>query len=116
MMAEKIRNVPKIIKRYESLIILAIKNPTIAPPTVPTSNRTANLRFVKWSLRKPAAAPEDVAIIEIKLAAMAYRISTPNPRVRAGTTMMPPPRPSREPRKPAKTEIRMRVRLNMLRV
>ncbi len=40
-----------------------------------------------------AAAPEEVATTETRLAPIAYRISTPSRRVSAGVTTMPPPRP-----------------------
>ena len=89
------------MKRYFELILLAKRNPTTAPQTVPISRRTAKRKFVRWSFKKLAAAPEEVAKMEIKLAAMAYRMLIPRARVNTGTIIMPPPSPKREPRKPA---------------
>jgi hypothetical protein len=42
--------------------------------------------------------------MEIKLAAMAYRMSMPRARVNTGTIMIPPPSPKRDPKNPAKID------------
>jgi hypothetical protein len=69
--------------------------------------------FVRFSFKKMAAPLEEVAIMEIKLAATAYLISTLKIRVRAGTTIIPPPSPKREPKVPARIEIKRRSRLSI---
>ena len=90
--------------------------PDIAPATVPSSSSTANLKLVRWSLRNLAAAPEEVATIEIRLAAIAYRMSTPRNNVKTGTTMIPPPSPNSAPRKPPKIDMRKSMREYMLSI
>jgi hypothetical protein len=108
---EKRRKTPKSRNNQDDRIEEEIKKPVIAPATVPISRRTATRMFVKWSLRKLAAAPEEVAIIDMRLAATAYLMSTPKRRVSAGTTIIPPPNPKRDPRKPAEIEMNIRRRL-----
>ena len=48
------------------------------------------------------AAPLEVAITEIMLEPIAYLISRPNSSVKAGVTIMPPPRPNIAPTIPAR--------------
>jgi hypothetical protein len=93
-----------------------MKNPINAPATVPNSRTVATLIFVSLSFKKVAAPLEEVAMMEIKLAATAYLISTLKMRVKAGTTMIPPPSPRRAPRIPAAMEMRKRMRLNIIQL
>src|SRR5262249_55244341 len=57
-----------------------------------------------------AAAPLEVAITETIDAPIARRMSTPRNSVSAGTTIIPPPSPSSDPRNPATSEIAPTVR------
>ncbi len=50
------------------------------------------------------AAPEEVAITDTSEAPEEYRMSTPKPKVKRGTMIIPPPNPVTEPKKPAINE------------
>ena len=79
--------------------------PVIAPSTVPISRNIATRRLARRSRTYAAAAPLEVAMTEMIDAPMASRMSTPRSRVSAGTTIIPPPKPSSEPRTPAMKEM-----------
>lgn len=80
--------------------------PITAPIVDPISKNIPILRFVILSRTYAEAEPLDVAITETMLAPMAYWMGTPKINVRAGTTRIPPPTPTRAPIRPATTEIR----------
>jgi hypothetical protein len=77
----------------------------IAPEVVPNSRNIATRRFASRSRTYAAAAPLDVAITEMIDAPMASRMSMCNSSVSAGTTIIPPPSPSSDPRNPAPNEM-----------
>lgn len=52
-----------------------------------------------------AAAPEEVAITDIREVPTAYFISTPKPKVNSGIITTPPPKPVNDPNKPAANEL-----------
>src|SRR5581483_2153146 len=81
-----------------------VKAPIRAPRVVATSRNIPIRMLLKPSLTYAADAPEEVAMTAMREAPAAYRISTPNPTASIGTTMIPPPKPVSEPRKPATKE------------
>lgn len=100
--AEKIRTTPKIIAIYILSRYIATIAPATAPVVVAISRNIPMRTLVIPSFIYAAAAPEDVAIDVTNAAPTAYLISTPNPRVKIGITITPPPKPVSEPINPAK--------------
>ena len=84
----------------------------MAPVVVPSSSSMATRRLVRRSRTYAAAAPLEVAITDTMEAPMAYRMSMWYSRVSTGTTTMPPPSPTSEPKKPATTEMPSSVNAN----
>jgi hypothetical protein len=103
-MAENIRIEPKIIYKNLGFIQTAMKAPVRAPIVVAISKNMPTRTFVILSLRYVTAEPLEVDITDTTPAPMAYLISTPNSKVSTGITIIPPPRPRSEPKKPASTE------------
>lgn len=75
----------------------------MAPVTVNISRYMAILILASSSFTKAEADPDDVAMMATMLEAMASLTGTPS-RTRMGTSMLAPPRPVSEPRKPTATD------------
>lgn len=79
--------------------------PSIAPEMVKHSRNIAAFRLVTPSLRNEEEEPLDVAMTEIRPEATACLTGTPS-NTRKGIVTLAPPRPVRDPRRPARVETR----------
>lgn len=79
--------------------------PDIAPMVVAISRKMPILIFEIPFFTYEAAAPEEVAITAIREVPTAYFISTPKPNVSSGIIITPPPKPVKDPNKPAANEL-----------
>jgi hypothetical protein len=98
---EYIRTSPKITAIAEPDNFAEIYAPKSAPKVVAISRNIPMRILVKPSFTYAEAAPDEVAITEIREAPTAYLISTPNTNVNKGMITTPPPKPVKDPRNPA---------------
>lgn len=89
--------------RKTGAIITVIVAPIMAPTIVNISRYIAIRMLVTFSFTKDTAEPLEVAIIATMPHATASFTGTPK-RTRTGISMLAPPKPVREPKKPTRIE------------
>src|SRR5574338_997032 len=112
--AEKIKTIPNVTATTLAETNPARYAPDIAPIVVAISRNIPILIFEMPFFTYDAAAPEEVAITDIREVPTAYFISTPNPSVNNGMIITPPPKPVNDPNRPAANELLKTIKVKSI--